>query len=208
MDGTLIDSLQGILDAVNLTFKQLGYNVERKYEEAKYFIGAGALEFAQRAMEGQNIPPEKEAEVMERFLINYDKIQSERAKPFKGMIEVLKNLQENGHILTIASNKPQILLEPIVKKLFPEIEFKAVFGERPNKPEKPDPTIVFDIMKKCCVESSDCIYIGDSEYDYQTAHNAGIDCLICEYGYGFYDKPWFKKVTKSIKSVKDLEKNV
>lgn len=208
MDGTLINSLQGILDAVNLTFKELGYNVERKYEEAKYFIGAGAVEFAQRAMKGQNVPQEKTAEITERFLYNYGWIQDERTKPFVGMTEVLKNLQEKGYILAVFSNKPQILLEPIVAKLFPEIEFKAVFGQRPNKPEKPDPFMVFEIMKKCHVEPDECVYIGDSEYDYLTAHNAGIDCIICKYGYGFYDKPWFKKVKQTIDTVQELEQKV
>lgn len=205
LDGTLLDSLQGILDAVNLSFKELGYNIERKYEEGKYFIGAGAIEFARRAMSGQNIPPEKETEVMERFLVNYDRIQSIATKPFKGVEETLKFLEKSGYLLAIASNKPQILLEPIVKKLFPDIHFKVALGQRINTPEKPDPFVIYEIMKSLKLEPEDCVYIGDSEYDYMTAHNAGIDCVICEYGYGFYDKPWFKKIKKTIKSIKDLK---
>lgn len=205
LDGTLLDSLQGILDAVNLSFKQLGFNVHRTFEEGKYFIGSGALEFARRAMKGQNIPVEKEKDVMERFLINYDSIQKVATKPFVGISGMLKRLQEKGFLLTIASNKPQVLLEPIVKQLFPDIEFKMALGQRINKPEKPDPFIIFEIMNALKVEPSDCIYIGDSEYDYQTAHNAGIDSVICKYGFGFYDKDWIKKVTYTVDTVKELE---
>lgn len=208
MDGTLIDSLQGILDAVNVTFKQLGYDVERKYEEAKYFIGAGAIEFARRAMSGQNIPVNKEMEVMQKFLENYDKIQRISTKPFKGVSEVLKSFESKGYYLAIASNKPQILLDPIVKKLFPDITFNLVLGQRINTPEKPDPFIIFEIINSLHVDPKDCLYVGDSGYDYEAAHNAGIDCAICTYGYGFYNEPWFKKVKYQISDIKELEKLV
>lgn len=205
LDGTLLDSLQGILDAVNLSFKELGYKIERKYEEGKYFIGAGAIEFAHRAMAGQNIPVEKEPKIMERFLVNYDRLQAIETKPFKGVAETLKSLEKRGYFLVIASNKPQILLDPIVKKLFPDIDFKIALGQKPNTPAKPDPYIIFEVMKTLKVEPGQCVYVGDSEYDYMTARNAGIDCIICEYGYGFYGKPWFNKVKKSIKTIEELE---
>ena len=206
LDGTLLDSLQGILDAANLSFKELGYNIERTFEEGKHFIGAGAIEFARRAMKGTNIPLEKEPELLERFLINYQRIQAEETKPFKGLNKLLKELEAKGFYLTIASNKPQILLEPIVKQSFPDIHFKVALGQRINKPEKPDPFIIFEIMKACNVEADECVYIGDSEYDYKTAHNAGIDCIICRYGFGFYDQPWIKKPTYLVDTIEELGK--
>ena len=205
LDGTLLDSLQGILDAANLSFKELGYNVTRTYEEGKHFIGAGAIEFARRAMKGTNIPLEKEVEIMERFLVNYQRIQAEETKPFKGINEMLIELESKGFYLCIASNKPQILLDPIVKLLFPNVHFKLALGQRINKPEKPDPFIIFEIMKECKVEADDCIYVGDSEYDYKTAHNAGIDSVICKYGFGFYDQPWIKKPTYLVDTVEELK---
>ena len=205
LDGTLLDSLQGILDAANLSFKECGYNVNRSYEEGKHFIGAGAIEFARRAMKGTDIPIEKEKEIMERFLVNYQRIQSVETKPFKGINEMLLELQEKGFYLAIASNKPQILLEPIVKQLFPKVHFSLALGQRINTPEKPNPHIIFEIMNKCGVDAKDCVYIGDSEYDYKTAHNAGIDSIICRYGFGFYDQPWIKKATYIIDSVEELK---
>ena len=200
LDGTLLDSLQGILDAANQSFQELGYNVHRTLEEGKHFIGAGAIEFARRAMKGTPIPPEKEREMMEHFLVNYQRIQSEQTRPFKGINELLKKLEEKGFYLTIASNKPQILLDPIVKQVFPDIHFKVALGQRINKP----PFIIFEIMKECKVDADDCVYVGDSEYDYKTAHNAGIDSIICRYGFGFYDEPWIKKPTYLVDSVEEL----
>ena len=205
LDGTLIDSLQGILDAVNLSFRELGYDIHRSFEEGKHFIGAGAIEFAKRAMKGSNIPLDKEKELLERFLINYRRIQSEETKPFDGICDVLKELEKEGYCLAIASNKPQILLEPIVNQLFGDIHFKATLGQRINKPEKPDPYVIFEIMKLCNVKANECIYVGDSEYDYKTAHNAGIDSVICKYGFGFYDQNWVNKATYTINSISELK---
>lgn len=206
LDGTLLDSLQGILDAANLSFKEMGYNVQRSYEEGKYYIGAGAIEFARRAMKGVDMSPEKEQEMMDRFLVNYKRIQSEATKPFKGIVELLEDLQKAGYYLAIASNKPQILLDPIVKQLFPTIKFKAALGQRINTPEKPNPHIIFEIENICKVSLDECVYVGDSEYDYKTAHNAGIDLILCKYGFGFYDQPWVKKATYSVDTVEDIRK--
>lgn len=206
LDGTLLDSLQGILDAANLSFKEMGYNVQRSYEEGKYYIGAGAIEFARRAMKGFDMSPEKEQEMLDRFLVNYKRIQSEATKPFNGIVELLEDLQKAGYYLAIASNKPQILLDPIVKQLFPTIKFKAALGQRINTPEKPNPHIIFEIENICKVSLDECVYVGDSEYDYKTAHNAGIDLILCKYGFGFYDQPWVKKATYSVDTVEDIRK--
>jgi len=206
LDGTILDSLQGILDAVNITFKELGFNVERTYDEAKYFIGAGAIEFARRAMKGQNIPVDKEKVVMDTFLVNYAKTQSIVTKPFKGIPELLNYLRENKIKVCVASNKPQILLEPVLKQLFPDFVFDVAYGQRPNVPEKPDPFVIFEIFKKFNLDPKDCVYVGDSEYDYLTAHNAGIDSIIVKYGYGFYDKPWLQKATYVANTVNELKK--
>lgn len=208
MDGTLIDSLQGILDAINITFEQLGFNVKRNYDEAKYFIGAGAVEFARRAMKGQSIPLDKEKEITELFLNNYAKTQSVSAKPFPGIVEMVKDLKKHGIKVCIASNKPHILLVPVVKQLFPDFEFDAVCGTKPNKPEKPNPHVVFEIMKMFNLKDDECVYVGDSECDYKTAHNAGINLIVTKYGYGFYDEPWMNKVTQSVESVEELKERL
>lgn len=206
LDGTLIDSLQGILDACNDTFDALGINIHKDIEEAKYFIGAGATVFAKRAMEGNLISRDKEKEVMDLFLENYRRTQNTSAKPFPGIIDFLNKLKQSGYKLCIASNKPHKLLEPIVKQLFGDGLFDIALGQLPNAPEKPDPFIINKIVENLGIKKSDCIYIGDSEYDVETAINSNLDSIIVKYGYGFYDKPWIKKATYIVDSIQELEK--
>ena len=206
LDGTLLDTLKGITDAVNLTFEQLGYNVKHDYVTAKNFIGAGAMTFVRRAMAGLDITDEQGKEIGDRFIINYGILQGPATKPFEGIPELLKDLKKAGYIVCLASNKPQHLLEHVIDDKFPDIVFDMRLGQRHGIPEKPNPHCIYEIMERFNLEKKDCLYVGDSQYDYETAHNGNIDCCIVKYGYGFYDQEFVKKSTFAVDSVSDLRK--
>lgn len=206
LDGTLLDTLKGITDAVNLTFEQLGYNVKHDYETAKNFIGAGAFTFVKRAMKGMDLTEEQGSEIGERFLINYDKLQGPETKPFPGIPEFLKDLKKAGYLVCLASNKPQMLLDHVIDEKFPDIDFDMRLGQRKGIPEKPNPHCLYEIMNKFGLTNKDCLYVGDSQYDYETAKNGNIDCCIVKYGYGFYDQDFVKKSTFAVDSVAELRK--
>ena len=125
LDGTLVDSLQGILNAINQTFKEFGINAKRTYEEGKTFIGAGSPVFAKRAMKGLDLSFEEQEKVIERFLIHYKETQRTDAKLFEGIKELVIKLKEEGYKVAIATNKPQILLEPLIDSLFEELHFQG-----------------------------------------------------------------------------------
>lgn len=204
MDGTLLDTLKGITDSVNLAFKQLGYNVQHNYETAKNFIGAGALEFVRRAMKGMELTDKEAQEIGERFLENYHELQGPLSKPFDGINELLIDLKKAGYYVCIASNKPQLLLDDVVNKKFPDFKFDIVLGQRNGIPEKPNPYVVNEIEQMFNITNKECLYIGDSEYDYLTAKNANIDCLIVKYGYGFYDQEFMNNITYSVNDVNGI----
>lgn len=205
LDGTLLDTLKGITDAVNLSFKELGFDFQHDYQSAKSFIGAGAMEFVSRAMVALNPSEEQKAAIGERFLINYDKIQNIETIPFPGVGELLKKLKQKGFYVCVASNKPQLLLEHVLDDKFKDFKFDVRFGQRKDVPIKPDPYVINEICSILKINKSDCLYVGDSVYDYETAINANIDCCIVKYGYGFYDQDFVKKSTFAVDSVKDLE---
>ena len=206
MDGTLLDTLKGITDAVNLTFEQLGYSLRHDYETAKNFIGAGAMTFVRRAMKGLDITDEEGDLIGKTFLKNYDKLQGPRSVPFDGIIDLLLDLKKAGYYICVASNKPQFLLEHVVADKLSSVPFDAILGQRAGIPEKPNPYVIEEIKQKFNVSSSECLYVGDSEYDYKTAENAKIDCLIVKYGYGFYDQEFAKKTKYTADTVNDIRK--
>ena len=204
LDGTLLDTLKGITDAVNKTFEVLGYNLKHDYDTARNFIGAGAMNFVKRAASGLDLTPEKGAEIGETFLYYYDKMQGPATKPFDGIPELLKDLKKAGYIVCLAANKPQRLLEHVIDEKFPDIKFDVRIGQRNGIPEKPNPHCLYEIMDKFNLTNKDLLYIGDSIYDYETAHNGNVDCCIVKYGYGFYDQDFVKKSTYAVDSVSEL----
>ena len=204
LDGTLLDTLKGITDAVNLTFEQLGYSLRHDYVTAKNFIGAGAMNFVKKAMAGLDLTEEEGRKIGETFLINYDKLQGPNTVPFEGISELLKDLKKAGYIVCLASNKPQMLLEHIIDEKFPDIKFDMRLGQRKGIPEKPNPHCLYEVMEKFNLKNKECLYVGDSVYDYETAKNGKVDCCIVKYGYGFYDQDFVKKSTYCVDSVEGL----
>ena len=77
--------------------------------------------------------------------------------------------------LAVASNKYQIAVEKMVMHFFPHIVFDSVYGQRDGIPHKPDPTVIFDIIKDTGINANDILYVGDSGVDMQTAINAKVD---------------------------------
>ncbi len=61
--------------------------------------------------------------------------------------------------------------------------FRLRSGESPSIHKKPAPDTVFQAMRELDVKPENCIYIGDSEVDIQTATNAGIPCISVNWGF-------------------------
>ncbi|MCQ2086947.1 MAG: HAD-IA family hydrolase [Bacilli bacterium] len=206
LDGTLVDSLQGILNALNKTFKDFDMNIEKGIEEGKAFIGAGSREFVRRALVDIEMSPEEKEKFNQKFLVHYDETQKTDAKLYDGIEKLIINLKEKGTKVCIATNKPEHLLIPLINQLFKNVTFDALLGNKEGRAAKPNPQIVYEIIDKFGLRKEECIYVGDSEYDYLTAYNSGINCLIVTYGYGFYSEEWGKEVKNIVKSVPDMAK--
>lgn len=205
MDGTLVESLPGLVDAANATFKEMEIDHSITYEEGKSYIGAGAIVFVKRVLSGVNLSQEEAKKFQEIYLKYYKIYQKTSAKPYPNLKKLLLDLKANGCHLCIASNKPDELLKLAVEQLFPEIKFDIIFGQQPGIPDKPNPTMIFKIMESLKLNPSDCVYVGDSKYDLETAENAKIDSLIVTYGYGYYDEPWINKATYVASTADQIE---
>jgi len=70
-----------------------------------------------------------------------------------------------------------------VAHYFPTIRFVEVLGQREGIAVKPDPTIVFDILRKADVSPEEVLYVGDSGVDMQTAMNAKVDAVGVAWGF-------------------------
>lgn len=182
LDGTLVNSIYDLADAVNDSLVELGYpvhNVDKYYR----FVGDGTLKLAERALPESLRSEEEINKLHKRFSQKYQQCCLNKTKPYNGMVDALYKLKQAGIKCAVASNKPDKFAKHIVDCLFGEEFFDMVIGKRDNVPAKPDPQIIFDILDNLNIEKKDCLLAGDSDVDVITAHNSGIRCIGCAWGF-------------------------
>ena len=171
LDGTLLDTMEDLADAVNYALARCGYPM-RSGEEIRSFVGGGA-----KCLLEQSVPEGADARPAQNFFWEYYSVHcQDKTKPYPGVLKVLDALKH--YPMAVVSNKPDDAVKPLCAKHFPGI---YALGERPDCPRKPAPDMVRRAMADIGVES--CIYVGDSEVDVQTAKNADVPCLSVLWGF-------------------------
>ncbi len=180
LDGTLLYTIEDLTDSTNYALEQFGYP-KRTIKEITSFVGNGVSLLIERAIpNGKNNPHFKEC--LEIFKTHYSKNMYNKTKPFDGIIEVLQTLKNNGYKLAVVSNKFDSAVKELCKKYFDGLIISAV-GQSDNIKQKPSPDSVHQVMNELNVTQEECVFVGDSEVDIQTAQNTGIPCISVSWGY-------------------------
>jgi phosphoglycolate phosphatase len=173
LDGTLLDTLADLSDAMNRVLGQMGVPTHST-EEYRSLVGNGALMLVRRALPQD---PRDDALVhscLDAFLQEYGRNSIVRTRPYEGIPEMLDALTERGFLLAILSNKPHEITKRCVSELLSQWTFDAVIGQREDVPLKPDPTAALRISKQLQVAPAEFVYLGDSGVDMETARAAGM----------------------------------
>ena len=175
LDGTLLNTLEDLTDATNYVLREFGFP-QRTMEQVRRAIGNGAAnQLRKSAPEGT---PE---ETLEQMLAVYKPYYTAhcqiRTRPYAGISEALSQLCTR-YPVAIVSNKPDSAVKALCAEYFPGI---YALGESPDCPRKPAPDMVLRAMETIGVDR--CIYVGDSEVDVLTAHNAAMPCLSVLWGF-------------------------
>ena len=183
LDGTLLDTVADLGNSCNHVFTEAGFPthpIDAYYK----FVGNGIAKLIERALPADEATAENIEKLLPPFRAYYNLHMADDTKPYRGVCELLAELQQKGVAIAVASNKYQAATENLVKKYFPEINFVAVFGQRDNVPVKPDPAIVHDIQQAAGIEdTAEIIYIGDSLVDLNTARNSNVEFAAVTWGF-------------------------
>ena len=183
LDGTLLDTVADLGNSCNHVFTEAGFPthpIDAYYK----FVGNGIAKLIERALPADEATAENIEKLLPPFRAYYNLHMADDTKPYRGVCELLAELQQKGVAIAVASNKYQAATENLVKKYFPEIYFVAVFGQRDNVPVKPDPAIVRDIQQAAGIEdTAEIIYIGDSLVDLNTAKNSNVEFAAVTWGF-------------------------
>ena len=179
LDGTVIDSLQDIADAVNHTMRHFGLP-ECPAEALKPLLGRGVDTLMRRYLPG--LSDARRAEVLAFYRPYYAVHAGDKSCPFEGIQPMLARLKADGLALAIISNKPDAAVQPLAAAYFADTMRLAV-GEVEGVRRKPCPDMLEDAAAKLGVDLRRCLYVGDSEVDIDTARNTGIDCVCVSWGF-------------------------
>ena len=182
LDGTLLDTIADLAESANYALKQLGYPTH-DVETIRTFVGNGINKLLERALPAHEQTEENIMRMRSHFVPYYDIHNADLSTPYPGIVSLLEDLQAKGILIAVASNKYQEATVKLVKQYFPNIDFVEILGQREGINVKPDPSIVFDILKKADVSKEDVLYVGDSGVDMQTAINAGVDAVGVTWGF-------------------------
>lgn len=180
LDGTLLDTLSDLHTSVNFALRSFGFP-ERTIDEVRAFIGNGVVKLMERSTpDGTDEKTQKQC--LDVFRKHYLEHMSDTTAPFEDISELLERLKEKGIKIAVVSNKLHKAVEGLCESYFPGLIDKAV-GVSVEEERKPSPINVIKTAEYFETELEDCIYIGDSEVDVQTAHNAGLKCIGVTWGF-------------------------
>jgi len=181
LDGTLVESLPGIAASLNRALSMHGL-AGHSHTAIRSFIGDGARKLVERALTGVSRLDLADS-VVKSFASDYAISWPDGTAVYPGLQDLLADLKSRKIPLAVLSNKPHPFTVQIVEKLFPENTFAAVLGNREDLLHKPDPTGALEIAQSLGVSPEDCILIGDSIMDLETATNAGMKSIAVTWGY-------------------------
>ena len=175
LDGTLLDTLDDLADAVNMTLEHFGCPLRTK-EEVRQFVGNGAERLIRLALPGKPDDPEV-SQVLAYFKTWYAAHSQVKTCPYTGIPEALAEVKREFPV-AIVSNKPDNAVKILCRQYFDGV---FALGESSRCPRKPAPDMVRLAME--AIGADRCIYVGDSEVDVLTAKNAGVPCLSVLWGF-------------------------
>ncbi len=176
-DGTLFDSTAIIVRCIQAAVRDVGGTVPTD-KEAAYVIGMGLMQALAHA--APDVPPEKYTELGNRYRFHYIQHQDDLSL-FEGVLPLLNDLRERGHLLAVATGKSRRGLDEALHT----VQLKGVFdGSRTadQTAGKPHPLMLQELMAEFDVAPERLLMIGDTTHDLQMAVNAGCASVGVSYG--------------------------
>lgn len=181
LDGTLLNTLDDLADAMNFVLQRSKYPVH-PVDSYRYFVGDGVDMLITRALPSDMQNEKKIKKVKEEFQKRYQTCWNVKTKPYEGIEEMFDALQAKNLFLAILSNKPHLITGEVVGHYFGTRHFTTCMGHG-IFPKKPDPEGALYIAASMGIAPENCLYVGDTATDMQTAVAAGMPNVGVTWGF-------------------------
>jgi len=185
LDGTLIDSVPDLAEAVNRMLVELG-RAPAGVEKVRDWVGNGARVLVRRALAGgldhAAVGEAETEEALARFLDIYADCHHLTAL-YPGVHELLEALSTAAVELAVVTNKPERFVAPLLEQVGLGGYFRWIIGGDTLPQQKPDPAALLQVMRLAGVEAAQSLFVGDSRNDVLAARAAAVPCIAVSYGY-------------------------
>src|SRR4051794_4848016 len=182
LDGTLVDSAEDILVALNALLSELGLR-RIDLPAIKMMIGDGVTNLLERALAATGGDPALAGALVPRFLAHYEPTAARSTRPYPGVPETLTALKARGLRIAVVTNKLEAVSREILEALaLAELVDLLVGGD--TLPErKPHPAPVLFALDRLGVAPGEAVMVGDNHHDVTAARAAGVRAIAVTYGY-------------------------
>ncbi len=208
LDGTLVNTLHSLHYTMNQAMDTYGLD-PITLEQTKKYVGNGGYVFVERSIEATANRLYREAEKWEEKdedkAFDLDQQADEvmeliddvyktyrdlfvegctyMADPYPGMKESLCTLKDRGFKVVCVTNKSYGEAVKVLDHAFGEGFFDYISGDDGTHPLKPDAAVIDDVLSHIHCSNADCVYVGDTNTDMETARNSSLKSIGCIYGF-------------------------
>ena len=150
LDGTLLDTLADLRQGLNYALSTQGF-APRTLPEVRAFVGNGIRKLIERAVPAGTDEAQIEA-VFEAFNPYYAVHCADFTTPYPGISELLRQLQADGVVSAVVSNKPDYAVKTLSAQYFPGL-LAASAGAKDGVRKKPCPDAVFEVVRQLGAEA-------------------------------------------------------
>lgn len=204
LDGTLLDTVADLGDAVNHALGKRGFPLHTREEYVRK-VGHGVrnlvtVSLPEELQSNETLIDECLADFKSWYTTHIDVL----TRPYPGMQQLLRDLHARNVKLAVASNKFQSGTEYLVNRFFGKVPFVAILGNREGYPLKPEPEIVEECLRSASVQRIEAVMVGDSLTDMATAANGGIPAIAVSWGYRDLHGTPGVQIAESVEELRDF----
>ena len=201
LDGTIVDTSEDILHALNLLLDKY-QQPPCTMTELEPLIPLGAAGIIKGLFDTNcDIPFQKL--VQDLHIMRKDNLLL-HTKAYPEMQETLTILKEKGIKLSVVSNNFNQIIKDVLKFVKLQDLFSIIIGQDDTGTTKPDPTGTLLACKMLNVKPNDCLFVGDSNADFGAAINTNMQFILAAYGAGKNFEPMYDNKFHTAYSVTNI----
>ncbi len=186
LDGTLLNTIDDISDAVNNALNCYGFPT-RSVNEYKRLVGAGIYNLAESSLP-EDVDKDFIPVFVKRIEDEYQKCWNNKTGLYDGIPELLDYISFQRIPMAVFSNKPHEFTILNIVHFLKSWKFAAVFGAQRGIPRKPSPEISLKIASIMNLSPKDMFHVGDTAIDIDTALAAGMVPIGAGWGFRPYEE--------------------